>query len=217
MERLLFMSALIVAALAVAVPAQASVMYNSGLTQIAHGNAVDGVQDTNYASLASGDLITFTPTGPATYGGYGFNLVNDGNFGTNNCCIPTPDTGTVTLTFADTVTVGEIEIHMGYINRDDGTYTIKDDQGITRGVFTIVTQGLGNRSNQYGGVDYFLASFSQPFETGSLRIDYVVDHASNGDNTTSFCEIQVFEGVPEPATLGLLTAGGGLALLRRRR
>ncbi len=221
MERFLFMSALVVTALVVAVPAQASVMYNSGLTEVAHGIGADFVNDTNYASLASGDLLAYTPTGDSPGDPqYGVGKINDGDFGASNTFyIPgnSPPYGTLSgsflLTFNEgSVMVGEIEIHMGYRNRDDGVYTIKDDEGTVRGVFTITNPGLGNHAT----CDYFLASFDSAFETTSLTIEYVVN-TDNSDSSSSICEVQVFEGVPEPATLGLLSVGGSLALLRRRR
>jgi len=210
MTRVLFMFALVAAL--VAMPVQAAVTYVSGLSEVASGVGADATNDTDYSSLASGPLLPYTPTGDPAGGAYGIYRINNGDFGASGFEYIPADavSGSYSLGFGDSETVGQIEFHLGYIGRDDGTYTIKDDQDTIRGVFTIVTPGNGN----HGGCDYFLATFDSPFDTTSLTIEYVVSDTFG--NSSSMCEIQVFD-IPEPASLALLAGGACLTLLRRKR
>ena len=221
MTRVLFMFAL-VAALA-AMPLQAAVTYVSGLSEVAFADGVcDTCDDPDFSSQAAGPLVAYTPSGFDPGSGFGPANLNDGDVGVGvgsdgTYYIPgfTTTSGSFTLNFVGgAVTIGEIEVHMGYANRDDGTYTIKDAAGTTRGVFSIAEPQYGGGGNHLNA-DLFLASFDSPFTTTAVTIEFVVATAS-GDASTSFREIQLFE-VPEPTSLALLAGGAYLTLLRRKR
>jgi cysteine-rich repeat protein len=143
---------------------------------------------------AGGPRILYAESGSFTCCGGSFlgDNLDDGDVGagvTSDGSYAIPDSGTLTLSFGSTQTVTSIAIYNGYTNRDDGTYTLRDDASNVLGAWTITT-GAGGGSND--GADSLWLTFDTPVTTSSLSIDMTVGDCCT---TASFREIEV-RGTP---------------------
>ncbi|MGI9569525.1 MAG: VCBS domain-containing protein, partial [Desulfobulbia bacterium] len=137
--------------------------------------------------------------------------LNDGDIGTGvassgTYAIANASATPITLDFGETKTVGSVAIYLGYANRDDATYTIKDDQGNILGQFTVA--GTGGSTNE--NVPSLWFTFNTPVNTSSLIIEYTANESPSG-NTVSFREIQVFgpEFALDPSDPAYQSLGAG--------
>ena len=80
--------------------------------------------------------------------------------------------GSLTLEFGSSRTVTSIAIYGGYVNRDDGDYSLYDDQGSLIGSWTVSTP-LGSPPWTNDRVDSYWMRFKTPVQTTSLRIDCI--------------------------------------------
>lgn len=148
----------------------------------------------NYTPIASNDWLAAGFAGNKLFEG---NAGPDGsNTGTSFAIANGPGAGTVTLALAGgSQPVSSIAIYNGYGNRDNGTYTLRDDSG-TLGAWTIATSGSTHTS-----ADNFWLTFDTPVTTANLFIDYV---GSDFEGTVSFAAIQPYYNIPEPSTYAAL-------------
>jgi hypothetical protein len=169
----------------------------------------DTTENPDVTGGAGGALIAYTETASFTCCNgepwLGDNL-DDGDVGAGNLSdgsYAIPDSGTLVLDFGSTQTLGSIAIYNGYTNRDDGTYTLRDDANNVLGAWTIAT--LSNDTND--GVDSFWLTFKTPVTTSSLTLELV---SADEDATVSFREIQVMgpgpSAVPAIGPLGRAVA-----------
>lgn len=145
---------------------------------------------------ASGALVPYTESGSFSCCGalfLGDNL-DDGDVGAGNASdgsYAIPDAGALVLDFGSAQTIGSIAIYNGYRNRDDGTYTLRDDAANVLGAWTIATASAGSND----GADSFWLSFDTPVTTSSITLEST---SSDFGNTVSYREIQVMQPpVPE--------------------
>ncbi|MDA7773658.1 PEP-CTERM sorting domain-containing protein [Pseudomonadales bacterium] len=140
--------------------------------------------------------------------------LNDGDIGagvTGTGLYAIPNSGDLILDFGAPSILTGIAIYNGYGNRDNGSYTLRDDMGVTLGAWNIAgTAGAGA-----AGVDSFWLSFITPVATSSLTLR---GESRQNNRTVSYREIQVFSSsaaVPEPTTIAIF-ALGALGLGSRR-
>jgi hypothetical protein len=191
-------------------------------TQIETGP--DTTENPDVTGGMGGALIQYTASGSFTCCGAPFlaDNLDDGDVGAG---IPSdgtyaiPDSGTLLLDFGSPRTLASIAIYNGYTNRDDGTYTLRDDASNVLGIWTIATaEGADNND----GVDSFWLTFDTPVTTSSLTLEIA---STDEDGTASFREIQVFGG---PASVPVMDARGhaltvgvlllvAVSMLRRQR
>lgn len=171
--------------------------------------------DNDITGGLAGTLINYTPSSSNGWAGAGFagDKLFEGNAGPGGSntgtsfAIPDgPGAGTVTLALTGgSQPVSSIAIYNGYGNRDNGTYTLRDDSG-TLGAWTITTGGSTHTT-----ADNFWLTFDTPITTANLFIDYV---GSDFEGTVSFAAIQPYN-IPEPSTYAaLLGLAMGVVVLR---
>jgi hypothetical protein len=179
-----------------------------------------------YVTGAAGPLIPYAATGSFTCCGptHLADNLDDGDVGAgvgSDGTYAIPDSGTLVLDFGSTRTLGSIAIYNGYTNRDDGTYTLRDDANNVLGAWTITT--ISNDTND--GVDSFWLTFDTPVTTSSLTLELA---SVDEDGTVSFREIQIMgpnpSVVPAIGPLGrglvvasLLAASVSVMQARRRQ
>jgi serine/threonine protein kinase len=141
---------------------------------------------------AGGPLVHYTATGSAFGGAFGRANLNDGDVGAGNL-----SDGTYTiirplnavqlrLTFAGEVNLGGIAIYNGYGNRDEGSFTLLDDDGAILGAWDINTTAPA-----VNDVDSFWLTFDTPVTTSYLTLHAVATDPF-GQATVSYREIQTF-------------------------
>lgn len=183
------------------------------------GSAQYGAEAADLSGHATQPTLAYTAVAPLTLenANYGSNRLNDGLYADPaQAYIPTedfninsapPTSGSFDLVFSSAAIIGEIAVNLGYGNRHAGDYTIKDGAGAIRGQFTSSGAAAGS----------FFASFSAPFNTDKLTVEFTVTGNGADGFSASFREIEVFgRPVPEPSTLAIL-APAALGLLARRR
>jgi len=158
-------------------------------TQTEAGN--DASDDPDVTGGAGGALVAYTESGSFTCCGASYlgDNLDDGDVGTGNASdgsYAIPDAGALVLSFGGAQTLGSIAIYNGYTNRDDGTYTLRDDASNLLGAWTITTASTGTNA----GADSFWLVFDTPVTTTSLTLE-----ASSSDvgGTVSYREIQIRE------------------------
>jgi len=173
----------------------------------------DTTDNADVTGGAAGILIPYTATGSFTCCGSAYlaDNLNDGDIGTgvaSDGFYATPDSGTLTLDFGSTKTVGSIAIYNGYTNRDDGAYTLRDGDGNLLGSWTITTPS-GSNSND--GADSFWLHLDPPVTTSALQLEFT---SQDAQGTVSFREIQVFApAVSVPASSSAVRALVAVVLL----
>ena len=225
MRRFYFMSGLwAVAACALGAPTQAHALTITNTNNITLANSqVESGGNTsanpNVVNGSVGPLLSYTATGSFLSSTFGADKLSNGDIGAG---IPSPGqyaivnagAGTLTLDFGSTTTLTSISIYIGYRNRDDASYTLKDGAGTILGAWQI-NNGNAIASNQ--STDSFWLTFDTPVLTDKLVFD-TSKFGGESNPTVSYREIQVFTTVPEPST-AVLHGGGllGLAARGRRR
>ena len=161
---------------------------------------IDTTDNPDVTGGNAGTLIPFAPSGNFWAGTFGSANLHDGDVGTGVVSDGTyailNDTGPqATLDFGGSVTIGSIAIYNGYVNRDDGTYTLRDgDTGDILGQWTITTPDHPTLGGINEGAHSFWLTFNTPITTDSLILETNITAAD--ENTASFREIQVFAALP---------------------
>jgi len=190
-------------------PVLAAVVTGGGLTLITTASGPGSDIDPTIDLTGAAPLVPYTASGTDIGAPFDLSNLNDGDLGPSDgtYAIPAGNAGSFELDFGGPATFKRIAVYMGYGNRDDGSYTIRDAASTVVGTFSI--SGTGGAA--HFGVDLFLASFASPVTTSKLTIEYAIT-----DLTPSFREIQIV--VPEPSTMILSVLGMiGLVFFGRRR
>ncbi len=215
----------------ISVKAQPVLSDSTNITLTSHGTTPSSgfpIDQTPAGATALGytptDAVPFAP--PFSPAQLNSGLSSPGtNYGADGGNWDIESAGTLTLTFAQPVTINSIAIYNGYDNRDDGTYTLSDAASDDLGQWTISTAN-DPLSGSNLGLDDFLLSFKTPVTTSALTLTFtnLTDPTAlpDDEHTASFEDIQVFGSVapaPEPSVGSLLLAGfaiiGASAYLRR--
>lgn len=197
--------------------AQGTITLTSGFNT---GTAKYGAAAADLSSNATLPTLAYTAIVPVTLENtnYGSNRINDGLYADPaQAYIPTqdaninttpPTSGSFDLVFSSAAIIGEIAVNLGYANRHEGDYTIKDGAGVIRGQF----------SSSGATADSFLASFSTPFSSDKLTIEFTTTGNRTTGLSASFREIEVFgTAVPEPTTFAIILPAALGLMIRRRR
>ncbi|MEM7425832.1 MAG: tandem-95 repeat protein, partial [Pseudomonadota bacterium] len=171
---------------------------NPGSDNITLANAQDEVGDdtTTNPDVTGGNagtLLTYSVTTGdfSTAGNFGADNLNDGDAtSTSDGTYAIATNGTpVTLDFGGTATLGSVAFYIGYGNRVDGNYTLKDGSGTVLGEWSI--SGTGTNNNQ--DVPSFWLTFDTPVNTDQLVVEFTTSEPLGGvPMTASFREIEVF-------------------------
>jgi hypothetical protein len=125
-----------------------------------------------------------------------------------------PGGGTVTLTFPSTNVAG-MTFDWAWGDRTPGDYEIVINGSTSLGTFNVDAAGGTTAQQSTEPITHILFDSVQANVTS---IDINMSYAGAGNtNSWGSDEMEVFEAVPEPATMSLLAIGGLGVLLKRRR
>ena len=196
----------------------ALILTNTSNITLSASQVETGTTTLDVTGGAGGLLVAYTASASngANCCGPNFLLdnLNDGDIGTgvpSDGLYAIPSSGDLLLDFGAPSILTGIAIYNGYGNRDDGSYTLSDDMGVTLGAWNISGTGGAGAA----GVDSFWLSFITPVATSSLTLR---GQSTQNNGTVSYREIQVFSSsaaVPEPTTIAIF-ALGALGLVSRR-
>jgi hypothetical protein len=173
------------------------------------GTVHDNLPAAFLAQLAPGDI---TSTASSNLGAaYPESALTDGDLttgGNKAWASASASTVTLTLDFASADVAGII-LNWGWGNRTPGDYEVKVN-GTSLGSIQ-VDDGGGTSAGESTEKNTYIIFDS--VQSGATKIEVL---GTNGNNQWGLDEIEVYTGVPEPATMSLM-ALGGIALIRRRR
>lgn len=191
----------------------------------------DSSENPDVTGGLAGDLIPYVESGPFVdtpidailSGVWGGDNLDDDDVGIGR---PSDGTyailerdGSVELDFGVPTWVRSVAIYGGYVNRDDGIYSLYDAQDTLLGSWTVSTP-LGAAPWTNSGVDSYWLELETPILTQSLRLHVISTESGEpvpNRESPSFREIQVFgpSRVPMVRRWGLLALIVGLVCAAR--